>query len=354
MQTLLNMNVEQVAQSRIAEVNWNDLVYGKYYADHMFVVDYENGKWGTSSIVPFGPMSLSPTISALHYGQSIFEGLKAYRSEDGEVSVFRYLDNYKRMVISAERMGMPHFPESFFSEGLMELLKLDKAWAPKQAGCSLYIRPVMFATDTKVGVHSSESYKFVIFTTPVGLYFPKPLRTLAEKEYVRSAQGGVGYAKAAGNYGGAMYPSILAKQKGYDQIIWLDASEHKNIEEAGTMNIMMVIDGKLITPALSNTTLAGVTRDSVLTIARSWNIPVEERKIGIDEVVEAHKKGTITEVFGVGTAATVAHIQVIAYNGVDYEFPPITDQLLSTKIAKHLGDIRYNRTEDTFNWMTRV
>ena len=354
MSVVSNISVEKVKSSRIADVDPNNLVYGRYYSDHMFVADFKEGKWQEASIQPFGKMELSPSISALHYGQSIFEGLKAFKNENNEVRLFRHLDNYKRMNISAERMGMPEIPEYFFSEALIEVLKMDRDWIPSQPGCSLYIRPVMFATDEKIGVHISDSYRFVIFTTPVGVYFPKPLKTLVETKYARAVNGGVGYAKAAGNYGASMHPSRVAHQKGYDQIIWTDAQEHKYFEEAGTMNIMVVIDNVLITPPISNTTLAGVTRDSILTLAKDNNVKVEERRIGIDEVITALNNNKLQEIIGVGTAATVTNIAQIGYNDIDYSLPPITEELLSSKLKKQLEAIRLGKTEDKHNWTTTI
>jgi branched-chain amino acid aminotransferase len=348
------LSIDKTSSSRIGELDLNDLTYGKIYTDHMFVADYRNGRWEDPKIMPFGKLDLSPSISALHYGQSIFEGLKAFRNDSGEVRLFRHLDNWKRMNESALRMGMPAIPEHFFTEGLTELVKMDRDWVPAREGCSLYIRPVMFATDEKIGVHVSDSYKFVIFNTPVGVYFSRPLRVLVETEFVRAAKGGVGYAKAAGNYGASMHPSRVAKEKGYDQIIWTDSEEHLYFEEAGTMNVMAVIGDTLVTPPLSNTILAGVTRDSVLAIAREWGIRVEERRISIAEALEELEKNNLKEVFGVGTAATVTNIAVMGYQGKDYSLPAITPILLSSRIRIHLEALRLGKAADTHNWMTLV
>lgn len=346
--------VNKSKETRIKQMDLNDLTYGKIYSDHMFIAEYKNGAWQDAEIRPFGNLELSPSISALHYGQSIFEGLKAFRMENGQAGIFRPEANAKRMQLSAERMGMPAFSEHFFSEGLMELIKLDRNWIPEQEGCSLYIRPVMFATDEKIGVHISDSYIFAVFCTPVGVYFPKPLKVLVESEFVRAADGGVGYAKAAGNYGASMYPSKLAQQKGFDQIIWTDALEHKYVEEAGTMNIMAILDGVIVTPPLSNTTLAGVTRDSLITLAKAQNIQVEERKLSVDELIEGIHSGKLQELFGVGTAATVINIKEISYNGINYTLPEIHNGLISQTLKKKLGDIRAGRIQDQFGWMTKV
>jgi branched-chain amino acid aminotransferase len=346
------IKIRKTQESRIKDLDLGDLRYGRIYADHMFVADYRNGAWEEPLIMPYGRMELSPSISALHYGQSVFEGLKAFRYRNDKAGLFRHMDNFRRMNISATRMGMPEIPEYFFSEGLTALVNLDRQWIPSPEGCSLYIRPVMFATDEKIGVHISDSYRFVIFTTPVGIYFTKPLRVLVETEYVRAVQGGVGYAKAAGNYGASMFPGKIAQQKGYDQIIWTDAADHKYLEEAGTMNVMAVIGDTLVTPPLGNTTLAGITRDSVLTIASDWGVRVEERKISIDEVLEELSKGNLREMFGVGTAATVTNIAVLGYLGQDYSLPEINDGLLSSRVRRQLEAIRTGKTDDKFGWMT--
>ncbi len=348
------IKIKKAEQSRIKEVDFNDLAFGKYYSDHMLVADFKDGQWQQPELMPYGPMPLYPTISALHYGQSIFEGMKAFRAQNGDIALFRPMENWMRMCHSAERMGMPAIPESLFSEVLPRLVKLDEAWIPTNDGCSLYIRPVMFATDEKVGVHASDTYRFVVFTTPVGLYYSKPLRALAQKHYIRAAQGGIGGTKAAGNYGGAMQPSTKAKEQGYDQIIWLDAKEFKYIEEAGTMNIMVVIDGVLTTPPVGSTTLDGVTRKSLLQLARHWGLPVEERPISIGEVIDALKNNRLQEVFGVGTAATVSNIIEIGYEGVDYKLPELTSEHFSARASRYLKDLRYGRTNDEFGWMVKV
>ncbi|HSI90254.1 MAG TPA: branched-chain amino acid aminotransferase [Adhaeribacter sp.] len=348
------INIAKTPQSRISELDYNNIEFGKIFADHMFMVDYENGAWQTPQILPYGDLSLSPATSAIHYGQSVFEGMKAYKNSAGEVSLFRPLDNARRLNISAERMCMPTLPEETFMQGLTELLKLDKDWVPPTEGCALYIRPFMFATDDFIGVRPSAKYKFMIFCCPVGAYYANPLRVKIETEFARSVEGGAGFAKAAGNYGAALYPAKLGQDKGYQQLIWTDAKEHKYIEESGTMNIMFVIDGKIITPAISTSILNGITRDSVLQLARDFGIPVEERKVSVAEVMEAHANGTLQDAFGCGTAATLAPIITIGFEGKDYDLPAMETRTLSKRIATELDNIKTGAAADPHNWMVKI
>jgi branched-chain amino acid aminotransferase len=350
----IRIDVRKTAKSRISELDINNLVFGKLFSDHMFVSDYHKGQWRSPAIVPYDKISISPSMSALHYGQAIFEGLKAYKNEHGEVLISRPDANLKRLNISCERMAMPPVPEDLFMEGLTKLIKLDRDWVPNAKGASLYIRPFMFSTDEYIGVRPSETYKFMIFTSPVGAYYGAPIKVLVETNYIRAVEGGIGYVKAAGNYGRSLFPTALAQKRGYQQIIWTDARNHRFIEESGTMNVMFVIDDIVITPPISDTILAGITRDSVLTLARDWGYRVQERKISIDEVTDAHKKGTLQEAFGVGTAATIAHISTIGFEGRDYELPPVGERLFSNRVALELDNIRRGKAVDKHNWMVKV
>ena len=350
----IRIDVKKIPKTRIAELDINNLQFGKLFADHMFVADYRDGQWQNPSIVPYDKIPMSPSISALHYGQAIFEGLKAYKNDNGEVLISRPDANLKRLNISCERMAMPPIPEELFMEGLTQLLKLDAAWVPSVPGASLYVRPFMFSTDEYIGVKPSETYKFIIFTAPVGVYYTAPVKVLVETSYIRAVEGGIGFVKAAGNYGRSLFPTQLAQQRGYHQIIWTDARNHRFIEESGTMNVMFVIDDIVITPPLGDTILAGITRDSVLTLARDWDYRVQERKISIDEVTDAHKKGTLQEAFGVGTAATIAHISDIGFEGKNYSLPPVGERIFSNRVAKELDNIRRGRTADKHNWMQKV
>jgi len=351
---ILPIRTQTTTASRLAEVNLSQLEFGKVFSDHMFAVDYRDGEWQEAQIVPYGDMAVSPANSALHYGQAIFEGMKAYRQADGGVALFRPLDNWARLNASAERMCMPTISEELFMQGLRELIKLDTAWVPSDEGSSLYIRPFMFGTDGLLGVRPSDTYRFMIITCPVGLYFSKPLRVRFEQKYVRSAEGGAGYAKNAGNYGAAMYPTKVAQNEGYNQLIWTDASQHQYVEESGTMNAIFVIDGKVVTPALSTSILDGITRRSVLALARDMGLTVEERKVGSREVMDALAAGKLDEAFGVGTAATIAPIATIGYEGHDYDLPAPGPNAFSKRVAAALDAIRTGEGADPHNWMVRV
>jgi branched-chain amino acid aminotransferase len=350
----VSINVKETEHSRLSELDFNNIQFGKVFSDHMFTLDYKDNHWGDGQILPYGPVLMSPSTSALHYGQAIFEGMKAYKNEKGDIALFRPLDNHKRINISAERMCMPTIPQEYFLEGLQQLIKLDQGWIPTAAGASLYIRPFIIGTDEFIGVKPSDTYRFYIFTSPAGVYYNKPVKVLVETNFIRAVEGGVGYVKASGNYGRSLFPTKLAQQRGYDQIIWTDARNHRYLEESGTMNLMFVIDDVLITAPLGDTILAGITRDSVLTIARDWKIKVQERKISIDEVIDAHKKGTLQEAFGTGTAATIAHISQIGFEGKDYVLPTTTENSISNRVAQELEDIRKGRTEDVHNWMYKI
>lgn len=350
----VSIKIHKTEKSRINELDYNHITFGKLFSDHMFMADYGNNGWHDAQILPYGPLMMSPSISALHYGQAIFEGMKAYKNEKGEVALFRPLDNHKRINISAERMAMPSIPEEIFMEGLKTLISMDKAWVPDGDGTSLYIRPFLIGTDEFIGVKPSDTYRFYIITSPAGKYYSEPVKVLVETNYIRAVEGGVGYVKASGNYGRSLFPTRLAQQRGYQQIIWTDARNHRYLEESGTMNLMVVIDDVLITPPIGDTILAGITRDSVLTLARDWKMKVQERKISIDEVIDAHKRGTLEEAFGTGTAATIAPIATIGFEGKDYTLPPVTERIFSNRVGQELENIRKGRSEDKHNWMYKV
>jgi branched-chain amino acid aminotransferase len=318
----------------------------------MLVAHYDHGKWESPKIVPYGNLSLSPATSAIHYGQSCFEGMKAYRLANGEIRVWRPEQNFARINKSAERLCMPAIPEEIFMGGIQALVNLDADWVPTQEGSALYIRPFLFATDPFVGIRPSESYTFMIFCCPVGIYYAEPLRVRIEEHYSRAMPGGTGYAKAAGNYAGALYPTVLAQKEGFHQIIWTDSIEHKYIEEAGTMNVMFIIDGTLVTSPLSDTILKGVTRDSVLTLARDNGIPVEERKVSVDELIAALRAGKLEDAFGVGTAATFAPMKELEIHGERYLLPESSE--LSLSLRKQMEDIRTGKQEDTHGWLFKI
>ncbi|MBT1705511.1 branched-chain amino acid aminotransferase [Chryseosolibacter indicus] len=343
--------VERVKKSRVAEVDFNNLEFGRHISDHMVVVDYENGQWGSPSIVPFGEMKFSPAMLSLHYGQAVFEGMKAFHTKDGSINIFRPHKHLDRFNKSLHRMCMPSVPEELWLSSLKRLIEIDKEWVPKTEGASLYIRPFMFATESRLGVKVSDTFKFVILTSPVGPYQAKPYRLKVENKYVRTAEGGTGFAKCAGNYGGAFYPTQIAREEGFDQILWTDSKEHKYIDEVGMMNVMFVLNGKLVTPQLSTAILDGITRDSILTLAKEMaGFSVEERKVSIDEIEQGFIKGTLTEAFGTGTAAVVAPISVIHINGTDYQIPSAGPTSFQLQVKQKLHNIRMGLEPDTHEW----
>lgn len=350
----IDIKIKRTGKSRINEVDFNNIKFGRVYSDHMFQADYVGGTWSDFRIEPYSNLSLSPGCAVIHYGQSVFEGMKAYKNDRGEALVFRPYENFKRINLSAERMCIPPVSEELFMGGLTELLKLDKAWVPGEAGNSLYIRPFIFAVDEYIGIKPSDNYKFIIFTCPVSSYYSKPVNVKIETHYARTFEGGTGFAKAAGNYAGSLYPMVQAQKEGYDQLIWTDGKTHQFIEESGTMNVMFIINDTLITAPTGSTILKGITRDSVLTLARDWGYRVEERNITVDEVVNAIKQGALQEAFGTGTAATIAHIKNIGYEKTNFELPPIESRTFSNKVFKALDDIKYGKVEDKFGWTYKI
>ena len=316
----------------------------------MLVVDYAKGQWLPPVIKPYGELLMSPAILSLHYGQAVFEGMKAYKMKDGNVSIFRIHKHHDRFNKSLARMCMPAIPEDLFISGLHALIETDNQWIPDREGSSLYIRPHVFATETRLGVKISEQYKFIIMTSPVGPYFVKPLRVMIQETFVRAAEGGTGFAKCAGNYGGAFYPTQLAREQGFDQVLWTDAKEHKYIDESGAMNVMFVSDGKLITPKLTTAILDGVTRDSILTLAKDLGLPHEERRISVADLEGGFANGKLTEAFGAGTAAVVAPIAVINIHGKDYKLPEFDKNSFQLRVKEKLGAIRTGAEPDIHNW----
>ncbi|WP_262247182.1 branched-chain amino acid aminotransferase [Parapedobacter soli] len=343
------IRVEQTQQSRLSQVDFNDLKFGKILSDHMLVADYADGQWEEPSIVPYGNLSLSPATSAIHYGQSIFEGLKAYKFADGTVSVFRPDQNLNRFNKSASRLEMPEVPEELFIGGIKTLLDIDRAWIPQLEGSSLYIRPFMFATEAALGVHPSDSYKFIVITGPVGAYYNKPLRLKVETHFTRAAQGGVGFSKNAGNYALSLHPTRLAQEEGFDQLMWTDAIEHKYVEEAGTANLLFRVGDTIITPS-SDTILHGITRRTIIEIARHWGYQAEERKVSVQELIEGIENGSVTEAFAAGTAATLTPISEIGYEGKIYTLPDPEKREFSNKVLQYLNDLRYGHIADEFGW----
>ncbi|MBN8859093.1 MAG: branched-chain amino acid aminotransferase [Sphingobacteriales bacterium] len=350
----MDIKVTKAERSKLNDMELENLPFGKYFTDHMLEAEYEDGKWVNVEIKPYQPLVLDPSLAALHYGQSIFEGIKAYKDAGGAAFIFRPYDNFRRFNLSAVRMNMPEVPEEIFIEGMRQLIALDQNWIPAKKDHSLYIRPFMFATDQLLGVRPSQTYKFLIILSPTGPYFAKPMKIAVEERYTRAAPGGVGFAKNAGNYGGSLLAATIAQQQGYDQVLWTDAFEHKWLQEVGMMNVFFVIDNIAITPSLEEETiLNGVTRNSVATILKDMGVKVEERRINIDEVIAAHKEGRLQEVFGTGTAATIAMIQKLKYRDYVMEFNE-SNWKLSARVKQTMNDIRERKVPDTYNWLVNV
>ncbi len=344
----------RVETSRLRDTDLSNIKFGRVFSDHMFVMDHVDGQWTSPRIEPFADLEMSPASLVLHYGQSIFEGLKAYRTDDGSISIFRPQMNVQRMNRSAERMCMPQVPEDLFMEALTELIRLDRNWMPEGEDSALYIRPFMIASDEYIGIKPSDTYKFMIFTCPVRGYYSEPVRVRIEMEYSRAFPGGTGYVKCAGNYAAALYPTKRAQEHGIHQQIWTDAMEHKYIEESGTMNVFFVIDGRLITPEAGVTVLEGITRDSIIELARREGVPLEVRKVSVQEVVEGARNGKLTDAFGAGTAATIAHIRSIEVDNETYTLPPIEERKISAHLGGLLDDIRRGRVKDELGWLVNV
>ena len=344
-----NIEIQRIEKSKIDSVDFDNLPFGSVYSDHMFVCNFKNGEWQTPTIEPFAPISLDPSSKIFHYGQSIFEGMKAYKDADGNKMLFRPLDNCKRLNKSAERLVIPQIPEDIFMDGLKKLLEVDSDWIPTNEGSSLYIRPFMFATGNGFHASPADEYKLVICTAPSGAYFAGKVKVLIEEKFARAANGGVGFAKAGGNYAAQFYPTQLAIDRGYNQVIWTDDNTHQFIEEAGAMNIFIRINDTLITSPTSDRILDGITRKSILQIAEDNDIKTEVRKISVGEVVEAAQNGNLKEMFGAGTAAVISPIAGFGYKENDFELPELENPFAQI-LKKKITDIQTNKTEDPYGW----
>jgi branched-chain amino acid aminotransferase len=348
------INVKLTENSRLAGLDFNNIPFGKTFSDHMFIVDYADGEWRDAQIVPFGNTSLHPANLAIHYGQSFFEGMKASKMLDGTPALFRTDMHIQRLNASARRLCMPELPYELFIQALETLIDIDRDWIPPAEGSTLYIRPFMYATDESLGVRPSDNYRFMIITGPVGPYYAKPVTLWAETEYIRAAKGGTGEAKSAGNYAGALLPTKLANQRGYDQILWLDAEEHKYVQEAGTMNLMFVIDGKVITAPTDGTILRGITRNTMLILLRDNGYVVEERPLSMDEIVAAYHAGTLQEVFGCGTAAVVSHVSEVTHGDLTMVLPSIESRKVGIWLKKQIDKMRTGEIADKYGWVEPV
>jgi branched-chain amino acid aminotransferase len=344
-----SIKIKKVAKSVADEVDFHNIVMGTRFSDHMFVCDYQNGEWQNPRIEPLALIPTHPAAMALHYGQAIFEGMKATLGKDGTPLLFRPKENAKRLNFSANRMGMPSFPEDLFVDALKQFTALEKDWIPTQEGSALYLRPFMYADEPFIGMRAATSFKFIIMASPAGPFFHKKIKLYAERKYVRAVNGGTGEAKAAGNYAGAIRPTEYAKIEGYDQVLWLDAQHFEYIQEVGTMNIFFKIGGKFITPDLSGSILAGITRMSVIEILRDKGYEVKERPISLTEIIEALKNGTLEEAFGAGTAVGIARIEEIGNNDLSIKFP--VDNPVSDFVADTLEGIKTQEIQDKYGWL---
>ena len=354
MEIIEEIRVRKVKQSKLSELDTSRLDFGSFISDHMFICRYKNGEWQDYEITPFENISLSPATLALHYGQSIFEGMKAFRMQDDRINIFRIEKHHERLSRSLNRMCMPAISMDLFGSALKQLVDIDKDWIPTIDGASLYIRPLIFASEARFGVKVADEYIFIIFSGPVAPFFQKPLKLKVEREFIRAAKGGTGFAKCAGNYGGAFYPTQLAREEGFDQVLWTDAKNNEFIEESGMMNAMFVIDNILVTPPLSDSILDGITRDSLLRLAADMGIKYEERPISVTELINAFQEKRITEAFGAGTAAVVAPISIINIDGWDFMLPTYNDNNIMFRLKKRLESIRLGKEPDKFGWNTII
>lgn len=347
------MNINEIQNSKINNIDFDNLNFGQTFTDHMLVCHYREGNWQTPEISPYKPLSLDPSASVLHYGQAIFEGMKAFKDSKGQIWLFRPEENFKRFNLSAKRLQIPEFPESYFFEGLNKLLHLDKEWIKPGHENSLYIRPFVFASQASVQASAANEYIFMIICAPVKSYYTGgEINVLIAEEYSRAANGGVGFAKAAGNYAAQFYPTSQALKKGFQQIIWTDADTHQYLEESGTMNIFFKIKDTLVTAPTNDRILDGVTRKSIIDLAKRKGIKVEERPIKVEEIKLAHQEGTLSEVFGTGTAVIVLPINSFSHQNKTYKLPSKTT--LAESLKKSLMDIQYNESDDYFNWRKAV
>lgn len=354
MTSVVDFNITKIERSKLNDISLENIPFGRHFTDHMLEVDFENGEWKTPHILPYQPLQLAPSLAALHYGQAIFEGIKAYKDIAGNPQIFRPIDNFKRFNTSAERMQMPVVPEEIFMEGLRLLIDMDRDWIPTIENHALYIRPFMFASDEAIGVRPSDKYKFLIILSPSGPYYATPMRIYVEEKYVRAVEGGFGFAKAAGNYAGSLLASEEAHKKGFDQVLWMDAFEHKYVQECGTMNVFFIIGNKAITPGLEGgVILAGVTRDSTIVLLKEMGFQVEERDLSIDEIIDAHKAGTLSEIFGTGTAATISLIKELMYKEYAMKFD-VEKWTIAPEVKRKMDAIKYGHEPDVHGWLYRI
>ena len=352
--TKFPISIEKVAKSKLQNIDFSKLAFGHIFSDHMFICDYKEGKWQDARIVPYGPFSVEPSLSVFHYGQAVFEGMKAYKDDKGDVFLFRPTENYARMNKSCKRMAIPEFPEALFDQALKTLVDIDRNWVQPGLGNSLYLRPFVIATSTGVQANPATEYRFMIITSPVQSYYTtKEVKVKIADHYSRAANGGTGFAKTAGNYAGQFYPTALIKEEGFQQVIWTDDATHETLEECGTMNVVFRIGDTLISPPPTERILDGVTRKSVIAVAERLGIPFESRTITVTELTEAANKGTLKEIFGCGTAAVISPVTAFSYKDKEYQLPNIQDGY-APRIKEFLLNIQYNKSEDPFGWRVKI
>ena len=347
------MKIKKIDSSRINSIDFENLNFGAVFSDHMFTCDYVDGKWVNPEIIPYQPISVSPASRVFHYGQACFEGMKAFKDDNNDVWLFRPNENYNRIIKSSVRLAMPKFPEELFFEGLNTLLKMDAQWIKPGIGNSLYIRPFIFASEGSINATEACEYKFMIICAPASSYYSGDVKVKIEKSFSRAAKGGVGYAKAAGNYAAQFYPTSLAINEGYQQIIWTDSSTHQYIEEAGTMNLFFRIEDKLLTAPTSDSILDGITRKSLIQIAKDKGIDVEVRPIKVDELIDAANSGTLIEIFGSGTAVVVLPIIGFGFENKKFDLPKVENSWASI-LKNELNGIQYNLIDDPYNWTVKI
>jgi branched-chain amino acid aminotransferase len=347
------LHIEKIAKSKISEIDFNNLTFGQIFTDHMYECDFENGKWGEPTIRPYQALQFDPSAKVFHYGQAVFEGMKAYKDDNDDMWLFRPDQNQERLNISAERLDMPAFPKDLFFEGLNTMLKMDSEWVKKGQDNALYIRPFIIATENCVSASTSNKYKFMIICSPVQSYYSGEVKVVFADKYSRSADGGVGYAKAAGNYAGSFYPTKLANKEGFQQVVWTDSSTHEFLEEAGVMNVFFRVNDTLLTAPTSERILDGVTRKSIIQFAEDKGFKVDVRPVRVTEIVEAARKGELLEMFGAGTAAVISVINGFSNKGEYFELPKIENDYASI-IKKGITDIQKNLAEDKFGWTVKV
>jgi branched-chain amino acid aminotransferase, group II len=355
---MLNIRYEKTAAPKELPKEDNPLVFGTIFTDHMFIMDYETGKgWHDARIVPYAPITLEPSAMVFHYGQEMFEGLKAYKAADGRTLLFRPDKNSERTNNTNQRLCIPEIPEEDFVGAIKALVKTDEAWIPTKEGTSLYIRPFIIATDPFLGVRPSDTYKFIVILSPVGAYYPEglnPVKIWIEDDYVRAVKGGIGEAKTGGNYVASLKSQVKAHDAGYSQVLWLDGVERKYIEEVGAMNIFFKINGTVVTPMLNGSILPGITRNTVIELCKEWGIPVEERRISIDEIYEAHSKGQLEEVFGSGTAAVISPVGQLRWEGHIMKVQDGGIGEISQKLYDTITGIQLGKIKDTHSWTVEV